>query len=356
VIVELKGKHFKALIKAVTRFPSVGNFAGADLVNLQVVDGKATATTFGIVLARARVPAAGVMSLVGIERRAIESYCAYISEKSSVTIKTDGGKFVAKSGERETTLAMDQKVAAHKLPRIKDLPQIEITEDIAARATYLADVAYNDTSRAELCCVMLAEGGMAIAVDQTTFAVLTVATKAANVPIPLPLAKQLQAGDVLYLGERETVLVSGIGTYSMPSPVKALKDFPLALVKKLGEAKREKAAVVDGKLLAEAIGECGGVVGSLARTETIITISTSSEKRLHFAATNGGAEYKTSMPALSVKGEFVFRLPLDGVIRALPFMADKVTMSQSEHGDLYLDIGSGWCLFPGWQDPKKRKK
>lgn len=351
---KILARDFKALIAAVCKHPSLGAFAGSDLVNFQVVNGQATAKTFGVVAARAAVSAEGLMSLIGIDRRAIEEYAKLCGEKSTLEISRDGNEIKFVCRERKLQLVVDTKVAPVKTPGTKNLPKIAISKAVAERVAYLADVAFNDSSRAELCCVMLTTDSLAIAVDQKTFAVLNIpGILANNLAVPLPLAKPLQDGDTLYIGERETIVRSGIGVYSMPSPVKAQKDFPLELIKKVGSMKREKAAVCEGEKLGNALNECAACVGGLSRTEVIVHLKSRGDS-LSLTTTNGGAVFETAIPLLSCKGEFTFRVPLDSMRLTVPFFSKKVTLEQSERGDLFANVGNGWCLYPGWHESKKK--
>src|ERR1700739_2113624 len=90
----LTGKNFRALISAVSKFPTIGSFAGADVINLEVREGRAVATTCGIVLSRARVPADGELKLIGLERRTVEAFAGICPETAKLSIVSNGSKDV----------------------------------------------------------------------------------------------------------------------------------------------------------------------------------------------------------------------------------------------------------------------
>lgn len=351
------GRDFVAMIEAVTKFPSVGQFVGAEFVHLAINDGYAVACTFGVVQSRGRVPAAGVLKLVGVDRRVIDSVAALCRGTANVKVYVVDKEIVFLTRGRKTKTAI-----AHgehfKVPGVKDATEIKVTHSVTEKLVYLSDVAFNDSSRAELCCVMLTGKGEAVAFSQGTVAVLEAPkVKAGHVAVPLPLAKVVTVGDRLFIGPRQTVLKSGkAATYVMPSPVKAQKDFPFAVVEKLRSEARNKSAVFDGRKLAEAIKECSLCLAGLARTEVIVRLMPSIEGKLQLWAKNGKAQFSTSLPAkvAAVSGEYA--APLNNLMHVAPFMSGKVTLSRGELGDMFLDVGDGWILFPGVVPVKRRKK
>lgn len=353
-MITITGQHFKELMTAVTRLPPLGSFAGSEQVNLVAANGTLTATTFGIVLARAKVPCTGDLALVATERRVLEAFAPFCPDASKVTIRVQDNEVLSKCRTHEVASA----VAAgntYKMPPIKDLQGIKVSATAAKRIGYLSEVAFADSSRGELCCVMMTAKGEAIACNQKTVAVLDVSgcQHEGDIAVPLPLAKILEASDILYVGDKETAVKSGIALYSMPSAVKAQKGFPLAAIRQYGKIAAVEVGSLSGLKLGNSASECAACLGQVARTEVIVGFSLNAGKMV-LEAINGGARFKA---VLQVGGDSVveFRVPMDGLMQAMPFVGDKAIFKQGPHGELFLGVDNGWVLFPAWEQTKKKK-
>jgi hypothetical protein len=349
----LAGSTFKQLVTALCKFPAVGNFVGADQLHVEAHSGKLTAMSVGAVLARTRVDCEGELALVGIERRAVESF-AQICTDSKVVIAVEGEITLTSRGrEIKIARAEGQK---YPVPSLKDQEPIKLTEDVARRMAYLSEVAFGDSSRPELCCVLLA-GKDAIACNQRTVAVFRAGDKLEKVAVPLLLAKTVVPNDLLYPGSRETVLRSGASTYSMSTPVQAQKSYPLDAIRALGKGARKAVLTVAGEKLAAAIQECSTCIGGLSKTETVLNLFMQ-DKKLWMASEGGGAHFKTPIPVLSVTDDAVtFRAPLDGMLYIAPFLqGGPVGLAQGSHGDMIMEMESGWVLYPAWSDKTKKAK
>ena len=348
------GHLFKALISAVQKFPSVGSFAGSEVVNISVADGRAVATTFGTALSRARVEAEGTLKLTGINERDISAFASICTESAKVFIIPSETSILLKSRSREVNTPV-MEARQYKMPSLKDIPSISITKAIAERVGYLADVAFNDMSRPELCCVMLTATGQAMACDQKTLAVLTASTtKHGNIAVPITLARILQVDDVLYVGATETVLKSGIALYSMPSPVQAQKGFPLQQITEVGKQDRTEVAAVDGEKLALVISECSTCLASRMEVVASLTVA---EGTIVLSAKNSGTVFSAPIrPLGNPSQDIVFRVPLDTIQHVLPFLTGKILLSSGRHGELFLGLSkTEWIMFPAWQAKKKKK-
>src|ERR1035437_7667400 len=265
------GADFKALIVAVSRFPTIGSFAGSDTISISAQDGKINASSFGVVLSKARVKADGVLPLVGVDERALTAFAALCPDASKVYLEVVGKELVIKC-RRELTVCLATGTD-HKMASTKDMVGLAISEEMVKKVGYLAQLAFSDSSRAELCCVML-NGEEAISCSPKIVASLKLkGMKGEKIPLPLALAKGLKAGDILYPGMQETILNSGIGRYSMPSVVKARTDYPLAAVSRLGKEIETKELILDGPKFLNAISECNSVLGSIARTEIVVNFA-----------------------------------------------------------------------------------
>ncbi len=350
----LLGKDFKAVVRAVAKFAGIGAFAGSELVNLLAVNGNLIATTAGIVLSRAKVPAEGTLPLIAVNERELGDFAGICPDLAKVTIDVGKTEVRVRFKNRElTTILVEGRT--FKMPVTKEIPGVEITKPIAARVSYLSEIAFNDSSRADLSCVMLTTSGQIIAMNQKTLAVLQASpVKRGNVAIPVPLAKALGVGDVLYVGAKETALRSGIALYSMPSPVKAQKEFPLTTIKQFAKLDRTEVAVVEASKLATAITECASCLGQTSRSEIVVHLNIAGGK-LELSAKAGGAKFRTVFSLLGKDlGEAKFRVPLEGIVHVAAFLGKKVTLSSGQHSELFLNVDSGWIMFSGWEEKKKK--
>lgn len=350
------GADFKEAVTAVAKFPSVGSFAGSEVISLQAVEGKLTATTFGIVLSRARIDAKGDLALVGIDQRIAGTFASLCPDTAKVVISilSDSKEVYIQCRSRWVKVPMVDG-QAFKVPSLKEIPGVKLSKDMASRVAYLAELAFSDSSKAELCCVMLTTSGQAIACNQKAIAVMkTSPVKPNNAAVPVALAKAMTTGDVLYVGARETVLRSGVAVHTMPSAVKAQKDFPLASIKQFGKIARVEMAACSGQKMSEAVAECLTCLSQIARTE-IIGILTIADGKMNIQAKNGGAKFNAEIPLLSAEKDGEFRVALDGISKVSPFMGSKVVLSRGKHGELFLGVESGWVMFPSWIENKKAK-
>lgn len=343
----LSGSDFKALVKAVSTFPTAaGAFVGSDLIHLQAGKGYLTAAVSGTVLSRGRVKAEGELSLVGVDRRIVENYMPVSGKRVRVSLEE---KKLFLRGRRETSTET-RDGTAYAAPSIKDVTQIKMDAVMAERLAYLSAIAFADVSQANLNCVYLANG-KAIACDQKMVAVLNFSRVKAGTAIPLPLARVVEPGNMLCVGERETVVKTEIVTHSMPSAIKAQKEFPIKAIWELEKgAGREPLASIEGERLASAVKDCSVCIGGLAKNEVVVNLR-NADGKMQITARNGGADYRAQVPMLDSK-PFAFRATLDRLERATPFFTGKVVLSEAAHGDLFVTVPDGWILFPAWTGKK----
>lgn len=343
----LNGGEFKRLVDAVKRFPSIGSFLGSDLINLEVGKKHAVASTFGVVVSRASIPAEGDLTLSAVDERALVPFTAICRPKSAVVIRNTEKLLQFRTRGREISSPIaDGK--SHVIRPLEGSPHMLVTEDLAKKVAYLAQIAMNDSSRPELCCVMLYNGQI-MACDQKAVAVLKcLVPLAGRVALPLTLAKAIQKGDLLYTGAKETVLVSGIGKYAVPSPIKAQKDFPVDKLMRLATVEKTTVALVNGSHLKSALEECGACLGNIARNEVVVQLKFGNGK-LELWAQNGGIKFRRRLP-VKEKTAAELNLPLDEALHAANlFEASQVTVSKGQNGETFLTMKSGWCLFPRWK-------
>ena len=349
------GKEFKKLVSAVTLFPSIGSFGGSELVNLHVKGGWATATTFGVVLSMAKVPATGELSLLGINERDMKSVASICTDADQIRIDVD--KHVTIHFRGREIITPLSKGTAHTLPAIED--PFNVSKEVADKLTYLARVAFGDSSKPELCGVLLAGGGRAMACSQKAIAVLDYnGSKVANrVALPVPLAKILKAGDVVSCGAKETVVKRGRVWYCMPSPVRAQKEFPVEQVLAFEKTVKDPLVTCSGVKLAMGFDECQVCLSNVSKNEVKVLL-TVADGKLALSSENGGVKFKTVVKAAAcADGEVM--IPLEEMLLVGEFVGEQhdieITRGR-KNGEVFIAFNGGWAMFPAYTTPKKKRR
>ncbi len=348
--VTLNGAEFKDLALKITRFPGLGMFGGSDLVHLSASDGWFKAASSGVVLAIGRKRCEETLPLCAIDERILVNFAGITPESGTVKIEVVDKQLRMRCGKNEV---LTQMIAGknYKGPEVGDLPKLKISGDAAERIRYLADIAYNDVTRPELCCVMLGKTGAAYAMDQKAVAVLNTEIRpGVSTPLPLPFARAIEAGNNLYVGSKVTILKAGWVSYSMPT-LTAAKKYPFGLIKTHLEGSKAPLGEVNGELLSGAIDDCVKCLGQLARTEMAALLHLNEDGTLFLGGDNSGTKFETSVKA-KIKTDAVFRIPLASLSRVRPFLRGAVTVSGGNNGDMYLTMKAGWAMFPGQPEEK----
>ena len=246
----LNGSEFRDLATKVTKFPGLGMFGGSDLVHLSAREGWFKAATSGVVLAIGQKRCEDKLPLCAIDERVLVNFAGIVPTGGQVKIEIVGKELRLRCGRNEVTSQLIDGTD-YTGPDVTSIPRLKIGENSAQCIRYLADIAYNDVTRPELCCVMLGKTGQAYAMDQKAVAVLRTGLKPkVSIPLPLALARAVEAGNSLYVSEKTTVLRAGWVSYSMPSLVAAAKSYPFAMVKTLQKGSDKSVGTVDGSKLA----------------------------------------------------------------------------------------------------------
>lgn len=355
-MITLTGGDFKALIDAVSVFPTLGEFSDAGDVTLATRGGRLIATAHGVVFTWAYCKADGDLeSPIAVDMRVLQSFAPLCANTLKVTLEAASGELRIKAG-RHSDETQSKPGKAVPVKSVKKMREIVVTKAVAERAKYLADVAFADGSRAELSCVMMTTKGEAAACNQKTVAILNTGAKLdKNTAIPLALARAMKAKDRLYVSTSETVLKTANAVYSIPSPVKAQKDFPLKTLQAYGVQDRTDVAVCAGEKFAEALQVCASTLEPLSRLDIIIDVEIG-EKYIRVGGTNSGTKFNTRLPFLKRMDAALFKLPLGEAKKVIPFMRGRTTISQAAHGDMLITMRDGFILFPAWTSPKKAKR
>lgn len=349
MIVKIEGPAFKQLIDAVSRFPSVGTFVNSDMVTLKMNDGFLEASMFGVVVANAKVKAEGVLAQCATDERTMIPFASTVVKDSVVTMEVADGAVRLRTRGREIMLST-LPGQENLVPKLKGA-KLKISADVATKLNYLSGIAMTDTSKPELCCVMVADG-KAMACNQKAVAVMDCAIDGhtGKTALPVPLLKALAKGDVIVAGE-STLLESGIGRYMMPSPVAAQEKFPIAMIKKYADVQKKKVAACKGEHFSSALDECSACISNVSRTQVVVTI-TVKQNKIELAAKNGGVAFRRVIPCNSTV-ETKLIVPLEEAILASPLFGTKeLHVYNGTNDETILAFADGWVLFPSWTPSK----
>jgi hypothetical protein len=333
----------------------MGSFAASELVNLRIADNKLHAVSFAMVLSHVDIPAVGNLDLCAVNEKVLASFAGVCPSAGQVEISVAENKVRLRCKNKEATVPFTAG-QDHSLPTHLDSSGIEVSKENAVVLAHLADIAFNDQSRPELCCVMFGDDSTAMACSPKGIAVLKYHGKVVKqTAFPVPLAKAVQSGDRFYFGPKETMLVSGIGKYCMSTPVRAQKDFPVAAVRAMGKASRKEAGRLKASLFGHVLEECNKCLGALSRTDVVINIKTG-KGRLELFGANGGLSFRRQVSAVVSEAGIELNAPLDELIHLIPIAASasgEVRLSCGGKGELYVTFDSGWALFPTWKPKSK---
>jgi hypothetical protein len=310
----------------------------------------AKASAFSVVLSLAEVPGMGDLPLMGIDERILVPFASVCREKSPVKIEVRGQVVQFKCKNKEITVPL-RTGKDNQLPSLQGAQHIDITTDIAKKIVFLSNIAFNDSSRAEMCCVMLVADGRAMACNQKTIAALKCHSGGStNIALPLPLAKILSNGDRISVTTTESVVKSGIAHYAMPCPIKAQNEFPIALVEKFSSLDREIIAVCDSKSFTNAVAEALTCLGSMNRMELLLQLNISGEK-LELKTESGGAKFRVVIKLKEQKEEGQLKLPLEYTSQACQFLKDDdLSLARGKNRETFLLSGDAWAVFPEWKE------
>jgi hypothetical protein len=349
------GKDLKALVTALTRFPSIGAFAGSELIHFRVGKGFLQASSMGVVISRARIQAKGQTPCVAVDSRALGNFTSGFPDNCRVTIDVDENSLAFSHNDRQikTALIVGQQHSIPKMMGVEGVIEVDVTAEIAERVGYLAGIAYNDNSRPEVNCVLLAGDGRAMAMNQKAVAVLKCHNGgvSSRVALPVPLAQVLVAGDMVWAGPKETVVRSGICRYCMPTPTKAQKSFPVESIDQFAKTEREVVCTCNGQQLKDCVSECSSILSQLARTEVVVSLTIGPGK-LELFAKNAGVEYRGAVGLKTSKLETDLTVPLEEMTHIAQFLPDEVTLSRGKNGETFVSCKDGWAMVPRFKPGK----
>jgi hypothetical protein len=345
--ITISGSDLNSLIQVATRFPAVGDSVW---VNMAIVKGMLRVSRTGLALSVGEVKVEGSMDLLAVLEPQLTGFSTICAKAAKVLIDVNENEVKFRSRGRET-VSTRGKGQAHKIPTVSG-KTFEVSEYASILLPYLAAIAYSDNSRPELNCVMLLGDGRAMAINQKAVAVFQLGEKGiGRIALPIPMAKSLAENDVVSINGTETIVHSGIGCHVMPSPVKAQESFPVEVVDKYEKIKRTTIAICSGDKLSRAVEECDIVLGSLAKTDMVLTV-TPLDKKLELSSENGPARFKTKLDAKCSAGDLI-KIPMNEVRQLAGFFADeeKVEIAIGDkNNEIFIEFGVGWIMFPRWRD------
>lgn len=348
---ELSGKDFTLAVQQVMRFPAVGSFEGAGLIHMEVIGDALLVARQGIALSVATVPiTSGSLKLMAVDEKQLSGFASICAEAARVIIDAgDEIKFRCRSRE---TVAPQTKGVKYRIPDIGKATTIDGELTLAERIKYLAALASEDETRPEVSCVLLRGDGRAAAISQRMMAVFEMSKDVPRAALPLQLAKVFEEGDKFEVGAELTILQSGVGSHCMPSPVKALKDFPVDLVDSYNKIQRQLVAVCRGEDLARVVSECDAVLGSLAKTAMVLTLTVKNGK-IYATSENGAAKFRAviACPGKVADGA-ILKLPVDELRNLSPFLTKELQIklhSDKVSGASFMSLEAGSIAFPAYR-------
>ncbi len=350
----VKASDFKALLSAATRFPIVGGLAGSEMLTLTTSKGSMFASSLGVVLSKSKCPVEGEIPGIAVDERLLSSFAAVCDDSQVITITVD--KEICLHGKHDVTAPLAPP-ANHRMTPIKELKnavRLDIAADIAKRISYLSALAFSDSSRGELCCVMLL-GDQAMAASQKAVGIFACVSGVTRTALPLPIARVVKAGDVVYVSPTETILKSGIGTYAIPSQLQAQQNFPSAAIESMRKSQVSLAFSCAGPLFAAAVADAHKCLSSLSGLEIVLLFRVT-DNVLTITGENGGAKFTTSLPVKAGKYTGEFRLPLNELLGVIAFPAKQLQIAIGEKGEVTLTLDDGWSLFPAFIPTKAKGK
>ena len=325
------------------------------MINLMATGGELVATHIGVAISKVRIGAEGELPWTGVSEGILEGIVSLCTDTSKVTLRREGTVLLLKCrGREESTVALTANEEL-KVPSVKNLTGIEISDKIGPRVSYLAALAHSDTSRAELCCVMMTATGELLACSPKVIASLKGRKMSENIAVPLVLAKSLSAGDVLYPGPKSTVVKTAIATYSMPAPVKAQQNFPIAKIVEFSKSQTTKVASVAGEHFTSALEDCKSCLSRLSSDAEILVDLRFDDKGLALSAASGPTIFKAPVSLITASNQTgSFRAPLEEMLALIPFMTTDLSFERGEHDDLFIRMPVGWAWFPCYLEHKKK--
>lgn len=353
---QIKASDFKALVDAVSKFPSIGGFSDSDTVNLVVANGVASVSIVGgVVSSFASVEASGAMPVIGLNDKLINGFANLCAGESLVNIEVIKNRIVLRC-KHERAVQPYKKGVAHAPPdvaKIEGAVKLPVTETIAAQMAYLASFAFGDQVQPELYCVYVHPSGHMLSFALSVGGVVKVAIKSkTGSAIPLPLAKELQKGDTLYAGTRHTVVYSGKSCYTMPTPVEASAKFPADMLLNFAKIPQTKVVECSEAALADAARKVLVCIGSLSSRDEIAVRAAIKDGRFELSGKSAGVSYSTVIRGASCLVDAVFYLPLIELSKVMETSGTDTQMSIAVGKvgkEVFLVFESSWIVFAAHQ-------
>jgi hypothetical protein len=358
------GKDFRELISNVTKLPSLGAFLGSELINLEVKEGVCKASSFSVIVSVSQIEAKGTMPLFNISERLLIPYsaaCEGVKWVSAEIIEDEkkGTKEILIRNSRGPKINYPLQTGKNfDIPIPEDIAPLEITEALAKKIAYLSDIAFSDSSMPQLNCVYLTPKTVT-AVNQKCVALLKVDTKLKqNVAVPIPISKVISSGNQLYSAPKRTIIKNGSASYAMSSPVQAQQNFPFKTVLEYYKAPKTPVLTVSGEAFSDLITLCNSCLSTVSRIDVPLTFTANSDGTLVLNAENGMAKFENAIKTKAVEQEVELSIPLDEIVRALPFLTAQETLSLKlgPNSETYITMPDGMLMYPAFTNTKKKKK
>lgn len=350
---QIPAHSFKSMVDAVSKFPSIGGYSGSDTINLEIKDGVASVSVAGgVVSSFSSCEATGTLPVVALNDKLIYGFANLCGGDSPVTIEVKDKEIVLRCKSERVSHPFKQGVrhAAPVIEKIDGAIRIDVTDEVAEKFGYLASFAFNDQCMPELCCVYVHPSKKMLSFAVHICGVFDVDVKAkTGAPIPLPLAKELIKGDIVYAGSHETAVWSGKSIYTMPTPVAAIAGFPHKMLLEFANIPRDLIVECTEAALADAARKFSMCLGSLSREEIKLR-ATVADGRFALHAENAGASYNTVVRGAEHHKDAIFYFPLNDLSKVMESSGTDANISiyqGKKGGEVFLVFESGWIVFGG---------
>lgn len=344
---KLPAASFKALVRAVLKFPPSAVVSSSEIVNLGVTKGRLRASVFGVVESYAGVVVTGTAVTEGMEPfavdyRALAPY-AELCPDAQVVIEIVKKDVCFTCGEHTLTIPFTHGRLAPK-PITLGADMFVTSVEAAKTLRWLASIAEKDEAKPDMACVYC-KAGRAMAGNQNCIAVsFEPDLPSGTYALPLNLCGVLEPEDKVTGVEGGLVVQSGCGFYSVPFQSETLK-FPVSAIEKLIDAKGDLVGQIPAPALSEIFKESTDCVARVPKTTSHIMLTFEKDK-LHALASSSTATYRTTAPLKDGKPSVEMYLNLQDAAAAIGvFDNDVISLKLLQPKNRPAMIGSAACVF-----------
>jgi hypothetical protein len=333
--------HFKALVRAVLKFPPSASVSSSEIINLEVSKGRLRATVFGLVEASAAVLATGEgMDAFSVDYRVLSPYVELCPD-APVTIEIGKNQVLFTCLEHKLKIPFTVGRIAAKKTLGSELFIADIETSKAIR--WLASIVDRGEAKPDTSCVYV-HHARAISMNQYCIAISQVkGLPNESFALPLALCAVLADGDKVTSAKDGLIVASELGVYSIPF-LSATLNFPVKLIDRLLNSDGEILGVCEVPPLAVAFKESADCVARIPKVTANVTL-TFGEAKLEVYAHSATADYTTTMAVVEgTTGKVSFPL-LEAEAAIDVFGEDSITIKRLEPKKEVALLGTEACVF-----------